>query len=60
MILFCLFEEEINTFNQQACIKVIKSDSKDIYNITKDLFSNKCFSFKHFIKGRVSYFSKMF
>ncbi len=43
MILFCLFEEEINTFNQQACIKVIKSDSKDIYNITKDLFPINAF-----------------
>ncbi len=30
-----LFFKEINTFIQQWCIKVIKSDSKDIYNITK-------------------------
>jgi len=26
---------EINTFIQQGCIKLIKSDSKDIYNVTK-------------------------
>ncbi len=26
---------EINTFIQQGCTKLIKSDSKDIYNVTK-------------------------
>ncbi len=28
----------MNTFIQQGCIKLIKSDSKDIYNVTKTLF----------------------
>ncbi len=28
----------MNTFIQQECIKLIKSDSKDIYNIAKDLY----------------------
>ncbi len=32
------FLKEINTFIQQAWIKLIKSDSKDIYNVTKDLY----------------------
>ncbi len=26
----------MSTFIQQGCIKMIKSESKDIYNITKD------------------------
>ncbi len=30
--------EEINDFIQQGCIKLIKSDSKDIYNVTKDCY----------------------
>ncbi len=30
---------EINTFVQQGPIKLIKSDSKDIYNVTKDFYS---------------------
>ncbi len=29
---------EINTFIQQGCIKMIKRDSKDICNVTKDLY----------------------
>ncbi len=37
-----------NTSIQQGCIRLIKSDSKDIYNVTKDLISNNCFLFiKH-------------
>ncbi len=27
----------MNTFIQQGCIKLIKNDSKDMYNVTKDL-----------------------
>jgi len=34
--------KEINTFIQQGCIKLINSDSKDIYNVTKISISNKC------------------
>jgi len=33
-----LFKEKSNTFIQQGCIKMIKSESKDIYNGTKDLY----------------------
>ncbi len=32
------FLNEINIFIQQRCIKFIKSDSKDIYNLTKDFY----------------------
>ncbi len=32
------FLEEINDFIQQGCIKLIKSDSKDMYNVTKDCY----------------------
>ncbi len=28
----------MNTFIQQECFKLIKSESKDIYNITNDLY----------------------
>ncbi len=30
------FLKEINTFIQQECIKLIKRDSKDMYNATKE------------------------
>ncbi len=33
-----LMWHEINTFFQQGCIKLIKSDSKDISNVTKDSY----------------------
>ncbi|XDV14440.1 hypothetical protein PO909_014693 [Leuciscus waleckii] len=36
----CTTIQEINTFIQQGCIEVIKSDSKDIYNVAKDSVSN--------------------
>ncbi len=29
----------MNAFIPQGCIKLIKSDSKDIYNVTKDIVS---------------------
>jgi len=29
------FEEEINTFIEQGCIKLFESESKDIYNVSK-------------------------
>ncbi len=29
---------EINTFIQQGCFKLIKSDDKDICNVTKDFY----------------------
>ncbi len=32
-----------NIFFQQGHIKLIRRDSKDIYNVTKDSVSNKCF-----------------
>jgi len=39
----------VNTFIQQGCFKLIKSDNKDIYNVTRDfyfkymLFFHQCF-----------------
>ncbi len=33
-----IFFKYINTFIQQGFIKLIKCDSKDIYNVTKHLF----------------------
>jgi len=36
----------LKTFIQQECIKLIKSDSTDIYNVTKYYISNKCCSFE--------------
>jgi len=30
--------KEINTFIQEGCIQLIKSDSKDIYNVTKAFY----------------------
>ncbi len=32
------FLKEINTFIDQGCIKLIKSDSKDIHNVTNDFY----------------------
>ncbi len=32
------FLGEINTFVQQGCIKLIKSDGEEMYNVTKDLY----------------------
>ncbi len=36
-----MFLEDINTFIQQGCIKMIKSDSKDVYDVTKDYISER-------------------
>ncbi len=37
----------MNAFNQKGHVKLIKSDSKDIYNVQKMSISNKClFLFK--------------
>ncbi len=44
---------KINTFIQQGCIKLIKSESKDFYNVTKDYISNKCCSFELSISQRI-------
>ncbi len=33
-----IFFKDMNAFAQQGCIKLIKSDSKNIYNVTKDLY----------------------
>ncbi len=40
------FFKEINTFTQKWCIKLIISDNKDIYNVTKYSVSRKYHSFK--------------
>ncbi len=47
------FIQEIDTFIQQECIKLIKSESEGIYNITKYMrysISNICCSFELSIK----------
>ncbi len=36
-----MFLEDINYFIQQGCIKIIKSDSKDVYDFTKDFISER-------------------
>ncbi len=41
-VLLDLGFQAVNTFIQQGCIKLIKSDSKDLYNATKVYISNKC------------------
>ncbi len=41
-VIWSFFLIEINAFIQQICIKLIKN-SKNIYNVTKDSISNKCF-----------------
>ncbi len=38
---------------QQGCIKLIKSDSKDIKNVTKVSISNKCCCFELSIHQRI-------
>ncbi len=35
-----IFFQEINTFIHQQCIKLIKSDSKDIYNVFWTFYSS--------------------
>jgi len=41
------------TFIQQGCVKLMKSDSKDIYNVTKYSLSDKCCSFELNIYQRI-------
>ncbi len=45
----------MNAFIQQGCIKLIKSDNKDIY-VSKDLISNKCSSL-NYLKNYVTHLS---
>ncbi len=47
------FEKAINTGIQHRCVKLIKSDSKDIYNVTKNDISNKCCSFALSVQQRI-------
>ena len=49
---FFVFERKL-VLIQQGCIKSIKNDSKDIYNVTKDYISNKCCSFELSIHQRI-------
>ncbi len=42
---FFFFVKEINTVIYQGCIKLIKSHSKDMYDVNKRSVSNKCCSF---------------
>ncbi len=51
-----LFWKEMKTFIQQEHIKLIETDSKDIYNITKLLFFWHFFSSKNPEKYNVSSF----
>ncbi len=34
----CVFFKDIKTFIKERCHKMIQSDSKDIYNVTKDFY----------------------
>ncbi len=43
--IFFFFVKEINTVIYQGCIKLIKSHSKDMYDVNKRSVSNKCCSF---------------
>jgi len=36
--IFFLFKKKKNTFIQGGCIKLIKRNSKDIYNVTYDFY----------------------
>ncbi len=47
------FGKEINTFIQQRCINLIKSDSKDIYCITKEFYYKKSCSFEFSIHQKI-------
>ncbi len=47
------FLREINTFIQQGCIKLIKNDSKEIYNVTKYFYFKNCYSFELHIHQRI-------
>ncbi len=47
------FLEEINAFIQQGRIKLIKSDSKVIYNVSKVCTSDKCCSSELSIQQRI-------
>ncbi len=44
---------EINTFINQGCIKLIKSESKDIYYVTKDFCFKYCCSLELYIHQRI-------
>jgi len=37
-LILIYFLKEMNAFTQQGCITFIKSDSKDIYNVSKDFY----------------------
>ncbi len=39
----------MNTFIQEGRIKLIKIESKNIYNVAKDSISNKCYHFEYSI-----------
>ncbi len=39
----------MHTFIQQECFKLIKSDSKYIYNVAKYFYVNKCCSFQLYL-----------
>ncbi len=55
LLLFCFL---INTFIQQRCIKLIKSDIKDVYNVANDIVINNCCSLAHVISFFKSHFNK--
>ncbi len=56
-MIFFFFFLEINTFIQQGCIKLIKSDITDIYNVTKDLYFKKMLFIKqHNFRNHKKYF----
>ncbi len=46
MVIRLIFYEGMNTFILRGHIKLIKSDSNEIYNVTKISISDKCTSFE--------------
>ncbi len=55
-ILFIYFiSQEFNTFVQQGCIKLIKSDNKDMYNVAKDFYFRQMLFFWTFYSEKKSY-----
>jgi len=46
--------KEINTFIQQGCIQLIRSDIKDIYNVTRYFYSKNPGILEWFLKDQVT------
>ncbi len=49
---YFFFNKEIHTFIQQGLNKLIKSDSKDIYNVVQYLYYKQMFFYSSKIHGK--------